>query len=65
MIRITASKFKFNPNRITLRKGRPVTLRLISSDQTIGTIGAAGDARTETLRAFTEYEFRKIASAVP
>ncbi len=29
------------------------------------TIGAAGDVRIETLRAFTEDEFRRIVAAMP
>jgi uncharacterized protein with GYD domain len=32
---------------------------------TILAIGAAGAVRTETLRAFTEEEYRKIIAAVP
>jgi uncharacterized protein with GYD domain len=32
---------------------------------TILAIGAAGAIRTETLRAFTEEEYRKIVAAVP
>ncbi len=32
---------------------------------TILAIGAAGAVRTETLRAFTEDEYRKIVAAVP
>jgi uncharacterized protein with GYD domain len=29
------------------------------------TIGSMGNVRTETLRAFTEDEFRKMAAALP
>ncbi len=33
VVRITVSNFKFSPDHITLRKGQPVTLRLMSRDQ--------------------------------
>jgi cytochrome c oxidase subunit 2 len=36
VIKITASKFHFTPDHITLEKGQPVTLRLTSSDETHG-----------------------------
>jgi cytochrome c oxidase subunit 2 len=36
IIRITASKFQFSPNQITLHKSEPVTLQLTSSDRTHG-----------------------------
>jgi cytochrome c oxidase subunit II len=32
IIDITASKFQFSPSRITLKKGRPITIRLTSTD---------------------------------
>jgi len=35
-IEITASKFSYNPNRITLKKGEPVVLVLHSTDTTHG-----------------------------
>src|ERR1700751_540287 len=36
IIKITASKFHFTPDHITLVKGQPVTLQLTSSDKTHG-----------------------------
>lgn len=36
VIRITASKFHFTPDRITLTKGQPVTLEVTSTDITHG-----------------------------
>jgi len=36
VVKITASKFHFTPNRITLAKGLPVTLQLTSADRTHG-----------------------------
>jgi cytochrome c oxidase subunit 2 len=36
VITITASKFQFTPNHITLVKGQPVTLQLTSSDRVHG-----------------------------
>jgi cytochrome c oxidase subunit 2 len=36
VIKITASKFQFNPDHITLVKGQPVTLQLTSSDRVHG-----------------------------
>jgi cytochrome c oxidase subunit II len=36
VIKITASKFHFTPDRITLEKGQPVTLQLTSSDRVHG-----------------------------
>lgn len=36
VVKITASRFHFTPNRITLIKGQPVTLELISEDVTHG-----------------------------
>jgi len=36
VIKITASKFKFAPDRIVLRKGQPVTLQLTSTDRVHG-----------------------------
>ena len=36
VIKITAGKFKFTPNQITLIKGQPVTLELTSTDVTHG-----------------------------
>jgi len=35
-VKITASKFHFTPDRITLVKGQPVTLQLTSTDRTHG-----------------------------
>jgi len=36
VVKITASKFRFTPDHITLIKGRPVTLQLTSTDRTHG-----------------------------
>ena len=36
MIEITAKRFAFTPDQITLKKGETVTLRLISQDVTHG-----------------------------
>jgi cytochrome c oxidase subunit 2 len=36
VIKITASKFQFSPNQITLKKGRPVLLQLMTTDRTHG-----------------------------
>ncbi len=36
MVKITASKFHFTPDRIVLAKGQPVTLQLTSTDRTHG-----------------------------
>jgi cytochrome c oxidase subunit 2 len=36
VVKITASRFHFTPNRITLIKGQPVTLELTSDDVTHG-----------------------------
>jgi cytochrome c oxidase subunit 2 len=36
VIEITAKKFEFTPNEITLKKGEPVILRLTSSDRVHG-----------------------------
>jgi cytochrome c oxidase subunit 2 len=36
VVKITASKFHFTPDHITLVKGRPVTLQLTSTDATHG-----------------------------
>jgi cytochrome c oxidase subunit 2 len=36
VIKITAAKFQFTPNQITLTKGQPVTLELTSTDVTHG-----------------------------
>ena len=36
VVRITASKFHFTPDRITLAKGQPVILQLTSTDRTHG-----------------------------
>jgi cytochrome c oxidase subunit II len=36
VVKITASKFHFTPNHITLVKGQPVTLQLTSTDTTHG-----------------------------
>src|SRR5215472_18224550 len=36
VVKITASKFRFTPDHITLVKGQPVTLQLTSSDRTHG-----------------------------
>lgn len=36
VIEITAMKFEFTPNQITLKKGEPVILRLSSSDRVHG-----------------------------
>jgi len=33
---ITAKKFEFNPKEITLKKGEPVTIRLVSTDRAHG-----------------------------
>jgi cytochrome c oxidase subunit II len=36
VIEITARKFEFTPNEITLKKGQPVILRVISTDRVHG-----------------------------
>lgn len=36
VVRITASRFEYNPPRIELKKGEPVTLELISLDRVHG-----------------------------
>src|ERR1700681_324807 len=36
VVKITASKFHFEPDHITLRRGAPVTLQLTSTDATHG-----------------------------
>ena len=36
VIRITAKKFEYEPNQITLKKGEPVTLELVSLDRVHG-----------------------------
>ena len=36
MIEITARKYDFSPNQITLKKGQPVILRLLSADRVHG-----------------------------
>ncbi|MGH7247439.1 MAG: cupredoxin domain-containing protein [Pseudomonadota bacterium] len=36
VVKITASRFHFSPDRITVKKGQPVTLELISTDITHG-----------------------------
>jgi cytochrome c oxidase subunit II len=36
VVKITASKFRFTPDHITLAKGQPVTLQLTSTDRTHG-----------------------------
>jgi len=36
VVKITASKFHFTPDRIVLAKGQPVTLQLSSADRTHG-----------------------------
>jgi len=36
VVKITASKFHFTPDHITLVKGQPVTLQLMSTDKTHG-----------------------------
>jgi cytochrome c oxidase subunit II len=36
VVKITASKFRFTPDHITLIKGQPVTLQLTSTDRTHG-----------------------------
>ena len=36
VIEITAKKYEFSPSQITLKKGQPVILRLISSDRRHG-----------------------------
>lgn len=36
VVEITAKKFEFSPNVITLKKGEPVTLRLTSTDRAHG-----------------------------
>ncbi len=57
--------------QVYLLMGRYDTLLIFEApdDQTCArlclSIGAAGNVHTETLRAFTEDEFRKITSALP
>ena len=41
VIKITASKFRFTPDHITLTKGQPVTLQLTSLDATHGFMSRA------------------------
>src|SRR5262245_38234955 len=36
VVEITAKRFEFTPNKITLKKGEPVTIRLTSADVTHG-----------------------------
>jgi cytochrome c oxidase subunit II len=36
VIVITASKYKFSPDQVMLKKGQPVTLRFVSTDTTHG-----------------------------
>jgi cytochrome c oxidase subunit 2 len=36
LVKITAARFHFTPDRIVLAKGRPVTLQLTSADRTHG-----------------------------
>ena len=36
VVEITAKRFEFNPKQITLKRGEPVTIRLISSDRAHG-----------------------------
>jgi cytochrome c oxidase subunit II len=36
VVKITASKFHFTPDRVVLQKGQPVTLQLTSADRTHG-----------------------------
>src|SRR5216683_2279018 len=36
VVKITASKFRFTPDHITLVKGQPITLQLTSTDRTHG-----------------------------
>jgi len=36
VIEITARRFEFNPKQITLKRGEPVTIRLVSTDRAHG-----------------------------
>jgi cytochrome c oxidase subunit 2 len=36
VVEITAKRFEFNPKQITLKRGEPVTIRLVSSDRAHG-----------------------------
>ena len=36
VIEITAKRFEFNPKQITLKRGEPVTIRLVSTDRAHG-----------------------------
>jgi cytochrome c oxidase subunit II len=49
VIEITAKKFEFTPNQITLKKGQPVILRLTSSDRVHGFFSKALKFDTDIL----------------
>jgi cytochrome c oxidase subunit II len=49
VIEITARKFDFTPNEITLKKGQPVILRLTSSDRVHGFFSKALKFDTDIL----------------
>ena len=36
VVEITAKRFEFNPKQITLKRGEPVTIRLVSTDRAHG-----------------------------
>lgn len=36
VVEITARRFEFNPKQITLKRGEPVTIRLVSTDRAHG-----------------------------
>jgi cytochrome c oxidase subunit 2 len=36
VVEITAKKFEFNPKQITLKRGEPVTIRVVSTDRAHG-----------------------------
>ena len=47
LVKITATKFHFEPDHITLHKGQPVTLQLTSADATHGFMIRAFNIDTE------------------
>ncbi|HEY2525201.1 MAG TPA: cupredoxin domain-containing protein [Candidatus Binataceae bacterium] len=49
VVKITASKFHFTPDRVVLAKGQPVTLQLTSADRTHGFMVKAFGIDTDIL----------------
>jgi cytochrome c oxidase subunit II len=52
-IKITATKFQFSPNEITVKKGQPVKLEVLSSDANHGLAIKALNIRTEAKKGDT------------